>query len=400
MGNCQICSNPLEVLLNFGPQPICNRYLETKSATESRFPLALCQCPKDGLLQLAEPWPAQEVRPKLDWLTYIEPDAHLDDITDSIMKIDGLTKECLIVGLSYKDEPVLSRLVTKGYINTHNIQLKELGVEPGAGMETIQNVLTPKLAMKLKENIGIPKVIVVRHLLEHSESVARTLKTLSTWGDENSYFIFEVPDSEETFQDLDYGTVWEEHICYFTEYTLSQSFETHGLTLQSILRYSYTLEDCLVAFVSNQKGQLLPPVPEEILKRELLLGGNFRDGYKPMIKRCHFALDKTRTNGDVAIFGAGHRATTFINLLKLESKISYIIDDDPRKRGLLLPGSQLPIVSSECLHKDNLPSLCILAASPDSEKKIINKHLSYLDAGGHFTSIYPRSENAWDPLKA
>lgn len=339
------------------------------------------------------------MRPRLDWIKYIEPEAHLDDMANRIIRMDGVTKECLIVGLSYKDKPVLSKLERKGYINTHKVKLQELGINPGAGMETIQSALTPKLAVKLKKNIGVPKVIIVRHLLEHSESVARTLKTLSTWGDENSYFIFEVPDSEQTFKDLDYGTVWEEHICYFTEHTLGHSFEPYDLTLHSIARYPYTLEDCLVAFVSNRKGKQLPLVSEEIHKKELLLGEILRDGYVPMIRRCHLALNKTQENGGVVIFGAGHRATTFINLLKLESKISCIIDDDPRKTGLLLPGSQLPIISSERLHKENRPALCILAVSPDSEQKIIDRNQSFLDAGGFFTSIYPRSENAWGPLK-
>jgi hypothetical protein len=399
MGKCQICSNPLKVLLDFGPQPVCNRYLEAKSKKEYRFPLILSQCTADGLLQLGKPWPANQVRPKLEWISYIEPESHLDDMTDRIIQMKGVTKECLIVGLSYKDEPVLSRFEVKGYKNTHNIELSELGIEFGSGMETIQKVLSPNLALKLKEDVGTPKVIIVRHLLEHSESISRTLSTLSTWGDEDSYFIFEVPDSEKTFQKLDYGTLWEEHVCYFTENTLAQTFEPNGLTLQSISRYQYTLEDCLVAIVSNRKRQSLSLIPEKNIKKELLLGKMIGDGYKPMIKNCKLALDEMNKKGDVVMFGAGHRAITFINLLKLESKISCIIDDDPKKTGLLLPGSQLPIVTSERLYNDNSPKLCILAASPDNEKQIINKNQSYLDNGGDFKSIYPGSENAWHPLR-
>ena len=126
MGKCQICSNPLKVLLDFGPQPVCNRYLEAKSKKEYRFPLILSQCPVDGLLQLGKPWPANQVRPKLEWISYIEPEAHLDDMTDRIIQMKGVTKESLIVGLSYKDEPVLSKFEVKGYKNTHNIHFSEL----------------------------------------------------------------------------------------------------------------------------------------------------------------------------------------------------------------------------------------------------------------------------------
>ena len=88
---------------------------------------------------------------------------------------------------------------------------------------------------------------------------------------------------------------------------------------------------------------------------------------------------------------------TFINLLKLESKISCIIDDDPKKTGLLLRVHSYD--RNLETYKDNIPKLCILAASPDSEKQIIQKNRSYLDNGGDFKSIYPGSENAWHPLK-
>ena len=81
------------------------------------------------------------MRPRLDWIKYIEPEAHLDDMANRIIRMDGVTKECLIVGLSYKDKPVLSKLERKGYINTHKVKLQELGINPGAGMETIQSAL-------------------------------------------------------------------------------------------------------------------------------------------------------------------------------------------------------------------------------------------------------------------
>ncbi|MFN7562082.1 MAG: hypothetical protein ACK5TH_09910, partial [Prosthecobacter sp.] len=64
-----------------------------------------------------------------------------------------------------------------------------------------------------------------------------------------------------------------------------------------------------------------------------------------------------------------------------------------------LPGCQLPIVTSAHLHSEK-PTLCLLAASPDSEKAIVGKNQAYADNGGRFASIYPRSPLAWEHLKA
>ena len=157
-------------------------------------------------------------------------------MTDRIIQMKGVTKESLIVGLSYKDEPVLSRFEVKGYKNTHNIHLSELGIESGSGMETIQKVLSPNLALKLKENVGIPKVIIVRHLLEHSESISRTLSTLSTWGDENTYFIFEVPDS-------DIDEIPEEWRISASEANLEEIYATKSEVVEVVHQYE---EDVVV----------------------------------------------------------------------------------------------------------------------------------------------------------
>jgi len=400
MEKCQIYQEPLHILQDFGPQPVCNRYLREPDAKEYRHPLILAQCKRDGLLQLAKPWPSDEVRPRFDWITYKEPEAHLDDMAERIARLPGIGEESLVVGLSYKDEPVLERLANKGFRNLWNIPIQEFGITaPGAGMESIQDALHPDIVRKLVLSRGAPCVIVVRHLLEHSNSVSNVLKCLSLWGDKHSYFVFEVPDSEQTFKDCDYGTLWEEHVCYFTEHTLSKAFSPFELDLIELTRYPYTLEDCLVAFVANRKPRVpvAPSSPEQLLA-QARLGQEFVAELPKMRRRCHAELEALSCRGGkIALLGAGHRAITFINLLELGDYLDFIVDDDPRKEGLFLPGSHLPILKSTAL-LDTKPAICLLAASPDSECKIRERNESYLAEGGEMPSIYPRSQYAWQPL--
>lgn len=400
MSSCQLCPAPPLELIDFGPQPVCNRYLAAPDPSEYRHPLILSQCQSDGLLQLGRPWPSSEVRPRLDWISYKEPERHLDDLCDRIAALPGVTSETLIAGLSYKDEPVLTRMEKKGFSRTWNVSLEELGIHHvGAGMETIQDVLSEELAGKLRGLKGVPGVIVVRHLLEHSNSVPRTMAFLKAWVAAGGYLILEVPDSEQTFKDLDFGTVWEEHVCYFTEFTLGRAFVPFDTEVLEVIRYPYTLEDCLVAIVASRPATPLPPAGDR-LRQELELGSGFKAGWQPLAQRCQKALQQVRdAGGSTVIFGAGHRAATFVNLLGLDQLISCVIDDDPRKAGLHLPGCQLPIVTSAHLHAER-PTLCLLAASPDSEKAIVGKNQAYAENGGRFASIYPRSPLAWEYLKA
>jgi len=397
---CQLCSGPLQPLIDFGPQPVCNRYLAAPCADEFRHPLLLSQCPADGLLQLADPWPSHEVRPRFDWISYKEPERHLDDLCERIAALPGVEQDTLIAGLSYKDAPVLSRLETKGFKRTWQVGLDELGIrEAGAGMETIQDVLTVELGAGLSATKGAPGVVVVRHLLEHSNSLSRTMGFLKAWVRKGGYLILEVPDSEQTFRDLDFGTIWEEHTCYFSQFTLERAFGPFATETIGLIRYPYSLEDCLIAIVANSPPRQSLPATGATLQMELERGAAFKAGWQPITARCHSALESIRNcSGSIVIYGAGHRATTFVNLLGLEKLITCAIDDDPRKAGLRLPGCQLPIVTSRYL-RDERPTLCLLAASPDSETAIVLKNQAYVDMGGQFASIYPRSLRAWTTLK-
>lgn len=399
--SCQICDGALATLVDFGPQPVCNRYLSSPDGSEFRYPLILAQCPRDGLLQLAQTWPSEEVRPRLPWISYQEPEPHLDDVVDRIVRLPGVNRDTLIAGLSYKDYSVLDRLESRGFRNIWKVAMGELGLDmPGAGMESIQQVLTPDMGESLRASRGAPGVIVVRHLIEHSNAVGTVLRALQSWGGSSAHFVFEVPDSEETLRDLDVSTLWEEHVSYFTKFTLGRAFAPHGLDLLEVVRYPYTLEDCLVAFVTNRAPADMPAADSDSLDAELALGSDFRNGLEDLGRRCRRELEKIRERGEsIALLGAGHRAATFLNLLSLGDLFSCVIDDDARKTGLYMPDSRLPILPSSQLLATH-PALCLVAAAPDSEPAVLKRNEAYLAAGGRMASIYPRSSRAWAPLFA
>src|SRR5262245_2219314 len=100
---CISCDAPaVEMLMDFGPQPPSNRFLRPADGTEERHPLLLGQCQACTLLQLIEPMPVEMVRSRFEWLTYSEPEGHLDQLVERLAKLPGLTPEAKIIGLTYK----------------------------------------------------------------------------------------------------------------------------------------------------------------------------------------------------------------------------------------------------------------------------------------------------------
>ena len=95
------------------------------------------------------------------------------------------------------------------------------------------------------------------------------------------------------------------------------------------------------------------------------------------------------------MFGAGHLAAKFINFYDIAGYISGVIDDNPDKQGLYMPGSGVPIIGSDVLDKGEV-DVCLHTLSPESEKKVRAAKSEYLEQGGHFRSIFSASNSSID----
>ena len=64
----------IEPLLDLAEQPVTNRFLTAPTSKEYVHPLGIGVCRKCGLVQLTELMPVHEVRPRVDWIVYNEPE--------------------------------------------------------------------------------------------------------------------------------------------------------------------------------------------------------------------------------------------------------------------------------------------------------------------------------------
>ena len=100
----------VKLLLDFGMQPIANRYLRNSTDEESLFSMKLGQCQDTGLIQLMGTVPCNELVPRYDWITYTEPEDHLDDMVKTIISLPGISEQSLFGAYSFKDDSTLDRL--------------------------------------------------------------------------------------------------------------------------------------------------------------------------------------------------------------------------------------------------------------------------------------------------
>ena len=394
---CLLCRNSqIAALLDFGPQPICNRFPASPDAPEDLFPMRLGLCPTCGTVQSLSPVSAGELRPRCDWITYNEPEGHLDHLADHLARLPGLSKDSIIGGISFKDDSLLRRLRERGFTRTWRVDPEgDLGIsDSGAGVETIQDRLDCNAAARMAGVHGKCDLVLARHIWEHTTAPAEFLTALLELLNPAGYLLLEIPDCERSLANGDYSMVWEEHTLYFTPATFRQGILLSGLAIHHFDTFPYAFENSLVVVATRGNQSDPEKMLDPELAKEKQRAVSYAEGWASQREKIGRYFERYRKEqGKIAILGAGHLACTFINLLGLKEHIDCLVDDNPHKRGLFMPGSRLPIYGSEALIERDI-RMCLLSVNAESEEKVIQKNRAFTEAGGIFHSIFPASQYA------
>ncbi len=385
--NCRVCGRiGVREHLDFGPQAIRNRFLRSADDLEFTHPLSIGYCGSCGMVQLTDPAPVQEVSPQFEWISYNEPERHLDELVRMLVKLPGITVDSTFAGLTYKDDSTLTRLNRLGYRNTWRPDIEtDLGIDsPFAGIESVQEKLRPETADALVAKFGRPDVLIVRHVLEHTHDTPASLEWATKLVRPGGYVVFEVPDTVRALDRLDYTTVWEEHTLYFTPTTLRACVGMGSFEVLGVESYPYTLENSLVVIARSGTAPKRP-APNDVAG--MARADRFVSEFQRIRERTRRQL---RGRGRVALLGAGHLTGAFLNLYGLAEQVEFVADDNPNKQGLFMPGSRLPILpSAELVNRDI--ELCLMTVRPEIEDAVAARNAAFTERGGILASVFPDS---------
>ncbi len=396
---CRITGQPTVALgIDFGPQPICHRFLADHAGPEPTHRLAVGLCERTGLVQLIGPAPVSLLTPVYPWIVYNEPERHLDDLVERLVAAGDLKVGDLLFGVSYKDRSTLERMRKRGFSNTActDPSADFGGIEPGGGIESIQERLTVETARHIAARRGRPRLVVMRHILEHCHDLPEVAAALKQLVAPEGRILFEVPDASRALEHLDYTTIWEEHVFYFTPETLRCTLKELGFAVEWLHSYEYTHENSLVAVVRPQPagGDRCCAGPAT-LDAEISRAGRFMREFESTRENVRRSLlEFSIQRGGICFLGAGHLTCSFINLMGIADLIEFVADDDPNKAGKLMPGSRRPILGSRALVERDV-KLCLFSVRPEIEEAIVNKSRAFLERGGQMGSIFPMSPFAW-----
>jgi hypothetical protein len=379
---------------DFGEQPLCFDYGTSigPGRPAKSFPLGLGECQHCGVIQLTEPVPPAMLVPHYSWVQNKEPEDHLPQLASDVAAAfqDSPARVLLI---SYFDDKFGEALAEKIPISLARLDPKaDLGItldQPGQAL--IQEAISHAGPDSIERLFGQFNLVVCCRMLEHAHETKKFVSTLKKFLTPNGRLLLEIPESSKSLMQGDVGMLWEEHTNYFTEDSVTRFALANGLATDKTWIYEYPQEDALALLLKVDDYKYDASVTD-------LLNCEESVEYSKKLSCSRGAsrtfLEELRgSRGKIVIFGAGHRAVMFINLLQIADVISAVIDDDERKQGLFIPGTQVPIESSSYLG-DNTVGSCIFAIGIDAETKLAELFSSRFDHPLQYYSISPDSSLA------
>jgi len=379
---------------------LANAFLgkESEFATEKQFPLDLYLCETCGLVQLLDIIDPETLFRNYVYVTGTSTTmaAHNKAYAATVTERLGLGKDDLVVEVASNDGSLLR------YFDSHGV--RTLGIEPArniariareAGIATVEEFFTSTLARELRDAYGSARAIIANNVLAHVDDTRDFLFGARTLLAPDGLLVVEVPWLGKLVANLEYDTVYHEHLCYFSLTALSQIYSAAGLSVVE------------VEHVSVHGGSLrvyASPAPRESGTASVanLLAEEAAAGLRNPSRLERFARDVSRQRSElralleslksdgktVAGYGAPAKGNTLLQYCNITpTMLPYTVDRNSLKVGCFTPGTHIPVLPVDTLAVRRPDYLLILAWNFADE--IMGQQAEYRAAGGRFIVPLP-----------
>lgn len=341
---------------------LSSRFQKSQLKKSDKKNLLLGFCLSCATVQWLSGWTQHEITEMGSRFTYREPESHLDSLADELASLAGISPITAVWGVSEKDNSLVRRLKERGLGSVINNNF-------------------------INESYDL---IIARHVMEHAPSLPQFLSELAAKLRPNGYLFLETPDSQDIFEMGDFSQVWEEHFIYFTSATLRRALGYHGWHPIKEWRFSAVgVGETPLGILVKRTQEAIMEFPNPELEFNQIKNFEIKAERLKQNWKCYLTYE-TQNEKRLAIFGAGHITTTFLQLGNLSSFFEIIFDDTPEKIGTLLPGTPLSILATSEIPSLRITTL-VLGVSVQSEGPIIQRLRHEFGWHGDFVSLNPKS---------
>ncbi len=402
--NCRHCRAALTLtFLDLGSMPLVNALLaeEALSVAEVRYPLRVLVCESCWLVQTEDHARPDELF-TADYPFFSSASAswlrHSERFVDAAIARFGLTAASRVIEVAANDGALLQ------YVRARGIPC--YGIEPTAatartararGLEIVEAFLGPDLARDLAAAGRQADLLVANNVLAHVPDPDGFVASIALLLRPQGVASFEFPHLLNMVQENQFDTVYHEHFSYLSLTAVEHIFAAGGLRIFDVEELP-THGGSLRVFAESAEHAHRPASARvaELLRREQLSGVRDRAFYSDMQARAETVrknflawLQETERAGlKVAAYGAAAKGTALLNFADVHRDLlSFVVDINPAKQGMYLPGCRIPVVSEERLRAERPDRVVILPWNLTDE---IAAQLHYIDDwGGRLVRAVP-----------
>jgi hypothetical protein len=208
--------------------------------------------------------------------------------------------------------------------------------------------------------------------------------------------VIETPYVRDLIEQLEFDTIYHEHLCYYSLNSLDALLRRNGLAIVDVERLSIHGGTLRVFAARAGAVAVAQPVVNRLIGEERTLGmtgiAYYRDFAARVDGLCgqlrELLLELKASGCHIAAYGAAAKGATLLNRVGIGAEtLDFVADRSVHKQGRFMPGVHVPIDRPERL-LDEMPDYVLLLAW-NVRDEVMAQQAEYRARGGRFIVPVP-----------
>ena len=399
---CHMCKGEsLAPILDLGHQPHSDHFptKEQLNEHEERYPLRLVSCGDCGLLQID-----YLVNPKILYQTdYLYQSAattttgnkHFKDMAHEVCTAHDILKGSLAVDIGSNVGALLHSFKEEG--------MRVLGVDPADvakqailnGIPTILDFFSTRIAKEIVEEHGKAHVITGTNAFAHLHEIDDAVLGMKTLLADDGVIAVEAPYVVDLIKELQYDTIYHQHVGYLSVKPMAAYFKRFGLELFGIKKSDY-FGGSMRYYIGHEGKHVVSDDVSRYIEEESAFGlyslprlQKFADDVEQHRRDLTELLLKLKKEGkSIVAISAPAKGNTLLNYCNIDKTIlNFITEKNQLKVGRFTPGTFIPIYDDARLLAEKPDYALLLAWNFATE--IMKNMEAFKKGGGKFIIPIP-----------